>query len=82
MGHDNTYRQCETCKGTGQKLLTGVYMETLVLLRRQRVAVYPAALAAMMKCKPEAMANRLSALERMGLATSERYGKLRLYKAK
>jgi DNA-binding transcriptional ArsR family regulator len=32
-------------------------------------------------CAPTAMNNRLAALERMGLATSRRYGRIRFYRA-
>jgi hypothetical protein len=36
-------------------------------------------LAVIDNCQPTAMNNRLAALERLGLAVSERYGRKRMY---
>lgn len=72
---------CGHCKGTGSVPLTGVYADTYALLRRQSAPLTAADLAPAAGCKPTAMNNRLSALERMGLATSTLYGRKRLYQA-
>lgn len=72
---------CSCCGGTGRLLLTGVYADTLALLRRQPGEVSGAALARQDGCKAPAMNNRLASLERLGLATSRRYGRLRLFRA-
>ncbi len=74
-------RPCPCCGGTGTIDLTGVYADTLKLLRRTGEAT-GAALARADGCKASAMNNRLAALERMGLAQSRRYGRERLYRAK
>jgi hypothetical protein len=71
---------CLCCRGTGRVPLTGVYADTLDLLRRSG-EVCGAALARAAGCKPSAMNNRLAALERPGLAVSRRYGRLRLFRA-
>ncbi len=71
---------CPTCHGAGTVVLTGRYADTLALLRRQRGEVCGTALAAVAGCKVPAMCNRLAALERLGLATSRRYGCKRLYR--
>jgi hypothetical protein len=72
---------CGHCKGTGSVVLTGVYADTYALLRRQSAPLTAADLAPAAGCKPTAMCNRLSALERMGFAVSQRYGRKRLYRA-
>jgi len=74
------YVSCPCCRGTGQVELTGVYALTLDLLRRQPGEITPADLARQDGCKATTMCNRLAALERMGLATSRRFGRLRLYR--
>jgi len=73
--------RCPSCKGTGRIELTGVYAETLALLQRQGVERTGAELARLDGCKATAMNNRLAALERLGLAQSRRFGRLRLYRA-
>ena len=78
----DTYRRCSCCNGTGRVLLTGVYAETLALLRHQDGEVTGADLARLIGCKKTAMNNRLAALEKHGLATSRRWGRKRLYKTK
>jgi hypothetical protein len=72
---------CGHCGGAGRLELTGVYAETLDLLRRQQAEVNGAQLAKLAGCTNMAMCNRLVALERNGLATSRRYGQQRLWKA-
>lgn len=72
---------CPWCRGTGKFAVTGVYADTLALLRKQSCEVTGAVLAYAAGCKATTMNNRLSALERHGLATSRRYGVKRLYKA-
>ena len=74
--------RCPYCRGTGHIPLTGVYADTLALLQQQPGEVTGADLAKAAGCQGPAMNNRLAALERLGLATSRRYGRLRLYRAK
>ncbi len=74
-------RPCPCCGGTGSVELTGIYSDTLALLRRAGEAT-GAALARADGCKGPAMCNRLAALERMGLAQSRRYGRERLYRVR
>lgn len=73
--------QCSCCKGTGKVELTGTYAETYELLRSQAKELNGAALARLAGCKPTAMNNRLTALERMGLASGRWYGRQRFWKA-
>lgn len=73
--------QCSHCNGTGKIPLTGIYADTLEILQHLTVEASGVDLAAIDGCKPTAMNNRLAALERMGFATSRRYGKVRLFKA-
>ena len=72
--------RCPCCSGNGVIELTGVYLETLVLLRQQDEEVTAADLSKRDGCNATAMNNRLAALERLGLATSRRYGRKRLFK--
>jgi len=71
---------CPHCSGKGDVELTGVYADTIALLRRQKKEVTGAELAAVVQCKATAMNNRLATLERFGLAVSRRYGRKRLYR--
>ncbi len=73
---------CPHCQGHGVLPLTGVYADTLALLRGQRGEVTGAEVGRLAGCSNEAACNRLAALEKHGLATSRRYGRKRLYKAK
>lgn len=73
--------RCGHCGGTGLRPLTGVYADTLVLLRAAG-EVTGADLARRARCKATAMNNRLAVLERHGPSTSRRYGHKRLYRAK
>lgn len=72
---------CGHCGGTGHVELTGIYADTLALLRRQKSEVTGAALSKIDGCKDTTMNNRLAMLERHGFATSRRYGRERLFKA-
>lgn len=62
-------------------MVTGIYAETLDHLRCIDDEVSGAELGRLMDCEPTAMNNRLAALERMGLATSRRFGRKRLFAA-
>ncbi len=75
-------RPCPTCGGKGVVVITGVYADTLALLRHAADEVTAATLARADGCKATAMSNRLAALEKMGLAQSRRYGRERLYRAR
>lgn len=77
-----THLRCPHCAGKGTIELTGIYAETLTLLRQQRREVSGADLARVAGCKATAMCNRLAALERHGLAVSRRYGRKRLFRVK
>ena len=72
--------RCPCCRGSGRIPLTGIYAQTLALLRRCHGEVTAASLARQDGCKATAMNNRLAALERFGLATSRRFGRLRLFR--
>ena len=72
---------CGHCHGTGYIELTGVYAETLKLLRRQKEEITSQDLSVIDGCKATAMNNRLAALESMGFARSRRYGRKRLFVA-
>lgn len=75
------YVACPHCKGEGLREITGVYRETLELLRRH-TGITGAALAASARCQPTAMNNRLARLEELGLVESTILGRERLYKTK
>ena len=70
---------CGQCKGSGEMPLGSVYMETLLLLRKQKTPLNGAALARLAGCKPTAMANRLARLVKLGLARAEPDGRQTLY---
>ena len=79
--------RCGHCHGKGVVELTGVYADTLRLLRDLATALSDgettgAELARVAGCKATAMNNRLAILEKHGLASSRRCGRLRVYKAK
>jgi len=73
--------QCSCCGGEGHVPLDGVFADTLKVLRKQRGEVTGAELSRAMKCKPTAMNNRLSYLQRHGFAVSRKYGRRRFYRA-
>ncbi len=77
-----TTHVCTSCGGTGRVELTGVLAETLAVLRRQEAPINGANMAYLAGCTNMAMCNRLVALERLGLATSTRYGRERRWVAK
>lgn len=72
---------CPWCHGTGQCPLTGVYADTLALLRKQKSEITGADLGRLDGCKATAANNRLARLEELGLVMSRRYGRKRLYRA-
>lgn len=73
--------ECNHCGGEGEIELTGTYAETYALLRKQKVEQNGAALAHMAGCKPTAMANRLQALYRHGLANYRTVGRSKFWRA-
>ena len=78
MGHKIT---CRRCQGSGEETLNGITDDTLAILRKHPGST-GASLAVIAGCKATAMNMRLAALERFGLATSERYGRERRFKVK
>lgn len=73
---------CPTCEGRGQIPLTGVYLETLKILRRltrKGSKVVSNKHATKFGCRATALNNRLARLEELGLAQSERYGRERRF---
>lgn len=75
------YIPCSHCSGEGHIELTGVFAETLALLRKQTKTLNGAQLAQIAKVNPTAMNNRLVWLEGHGLAERTRYGSKSLWKA-
>lgn len=65
---------CSCCGGTGQVKLTGVFADTLRMLRANP-GLCGADLARLVGCKGPAMANRLAWLKAKGLAVSRQYGR-------
>lgn len=76
-----TSHACPHCKGKGVVELTGVYAETLAMLRSTSGPITGASLARESGCKATAMNNRLAVLERLGYASSERHGRERRFRA-
>lgn len=75
--------KCHACHGLGQLKLNGKYADTLrLLVKHPGITGADLARIEAEGCKATAMNNRLAYLERQGLATSTRYGKLRLFTAK
>jgi len=70
---------CSYCDGYGVIELTGVYAETLRILRRFKRPVVAGSDAESFGCKPTALNNRLAWLESKGLARSAREGKKRKF---
>lgn len=66
--------KCSRCRGKGFVALTGVYADTLALVKRNP-GLNGAQLAELAGCKATAMNNRLRALEDRGLASGEQYGR-------
>ena len=73
--------QCGYCKGSGVRPVGKEYASTLQQLKRHP-GVNGSELAVWLGCTPEAAANRLAYLERLGLATGERRGREIIWKAK
>lgn len=75
---------CEHCGGTGRRKVTGVYEKTLRVLRRlcgdTESFVVANRDAAKFLCRPTALNNRLSRLERLGLVVSSRHGRQRRFR--
>jgi hypothetical protein len=72
---------CPCCSGTSFVELAPVYLETLAALEVQPGEITGVGLARIMGCTGRAMANRLVALERSGVALGRRIGRVRLWKA-
>jgi len=79
--NQNDQVQCSCCGGTGTVALTGVYFDTLGLLRKQKEEIHGAALARIAGCNATAMNNRLAYLEENGFVTSCVYGRKKLFSA-
>ena len=71
--------KCWACQGRGRVELTGVYADTLRILRASRSAVVANRDADRFGCLPTALNNRLSWLEEHGLAQSVRHGRERRF---
>lgn len=72
---------CSHCDGVGKIELTGVYAETLALLKKQSKPINAAELARGTDVNLTAMANRLAWLGEKGLATFKHYGQMKLWSA-
>jgi DNA-binding transcriptional ArsR family regulator len=72
---------CPCCGGAGRVLLTGEYARTLAAIERLRGEHTGAELGRMMGVRGPAMNNRLARLEELGLVSSRRDGRRRLYRA-
>lgn len=68
------YVKCPHCQGFGTVELTGVYAETLRLVR-QRPGLNGAALATRAGCNATAMNNRLTALAKHDLVVGVKFGR-------
>jgi DNA-binding transcriptional ArsR family regulator len=73
---------CPCCRGQGSVELAGEHALTLDALRGLGREIHGAELARLMGTKGPAMNNRLAHLERLGLASSRRSGRKRLYRTK
>ncbi len=73
--------RCAQCNGTGRLPLTGEYLATYLRLACLGREATGAELGRLLGTTGSAMCNRLVALERLGLATSRRFGQKRLYRA-
>jgi hypothetical protein len=72
--------KCRHCGGRGEIALTGVYAETLQLVKKNP-RLNGAQLAAIAGCKPTAMNNRLARLQLYGMLDSQLYGRSILWTA-
>ena len=77
------FHECPHCGGQGQIEVTGVYGETLRIARqiagKNGQFIVANRDAEHFGCKPTALNNRLSVLEKYGKVFSERYGRQRRY---
>ena len=80
VGNPEVLVLCRRCAGEGRIPLTGVYADTLSLLRKQKKELSGAALARLVSINGTAMNNRLTWLERHGLAVGRWNGHERLWK--
>jgi hypothetical protein len=78
---ETIYITCSHCDGEGLVELTGIYFDTLMLLRNQPALLNGVELAKLANCNPTAMNNRLAYLESHGLAERTRYGRESTWKA-
>lgn len=75
------YRTCTCCNGAGVVEISGVYLDTLRLLRGQKSPRSGADLARLAGCTGEAMANRLQRLAELDLARYQPAGRRKLWTA-
>lgn len=76
--------KCGTCSGKGRVRISGVYAQTLRILRRQTSkgkAVVANRDILLFGCQGTALSNRLAWLEQHGFARSKRHGRERQYRA-
>jgi hypothetical protein len=78
---DGVLVTCRHCRGAGTVPLTGEYADTYARLASLGREATGAELARLVGIKPTAMNNRLAALERLGLASSRRFGRKRFFTA-
>lgn len=73
--------RCGCCRGTGLVEMGQEYAATLATLRAGHADITGAEMGRLMEVPATAMNNRLARLEELGLATSRRSGRARLYTA-
>jgi len=74
--------ECSACKGTGRVILSGVYADTLRVLRKrskQGKHVVANRDASLFCCRGTTLSNRLAWLESHGFAQSKRHGRENRY---
>lgn len=72
---------CACCSGTGRIEISGVYAETLQLLRAVGEEIHGAELARRDGCNATAMNNRLAYLVRHGFVVERPYGRKKFYRS-
>ena len=75
------YQKCCRCKGTGKVAMNGAHADTLEVLKKQKQEISGVALSRIVGCKPTAMNNRLTYLQKLGLAKGRAYGRMVLWRA-
>lgn len=75
-------KRCPKCNGVGWVDMPGAYGHTLDVLRAAGKPVTAAELCGSLSANATAVNNRLATLERLGLVTSERDGRKRLFRPK